>query len=65
LGGHEFGTDLLNLTHLTLPEHLKLLLLVLLEMVMAQLLLLLLLLGYSCGVIRLSLLSLSWRSFWN
>jgi hypothetical protein len=49
---------------LTLPEHLKLLLLVLLEMVMAQLLLLLLL-GYSCGVIRLSLLSLSWRSFWN
>jgi hypothetical protein len=62
LGGHEFGTDLLNLTHLTLPEHLKLLLLVLLEMVMAQLLLLL---GYSCGVIRLSLLSLSWRSFWN
>jgi hypothetical protein len=45
---------------LTLPEHLKLLLLVLLEMVMAQLLL-----GYSCGVIRLSLLSLSWRSFWN
>jgi hypothetical protein len=47
---------------LTLPEHLKLLLLVLLEMVMAQLLLLL---GYSCGVIRLSLLSLSWRSFWN
>jgi hypothetical protein len=34
-------------------------------MVMAQLLLLLLLVGYSCGVIRLSLLSLSWRSFWN
>jgi hypothetical protein len=54
--------DLLNLAHLTLPEHLKLLLLVLLEMVMAQLMLLL---GYSCGVIRLSLLSLSWRSFWN